>query len=370
MNGRPIISMYLTHNECLRVAPVCALTVPPVVSTRANRTWTPLQAYHKKSPLTVLPPLKAYYEKSPLAFLCSPKSIADSTPQLRAMNNPESNNTYKPKQALAPTPQLYDELSGDGMETLAEATVAEILPIPSGSIILDDGCGTGCGTAAIVAKVRDASGLTIKGVDINEDALALYKQKAAENNWPAEAIKEDAQALSIPDSTFTHAIGTAFVFVLPDEGIPAIKEIYRTLKPGGVAALNTWAYVPNIAPIQAASRYTRPEGTPLPRAGMEFWQEPGHLQRIVEEGGFCKENITVTKRDVYVITTGIDRYATMLWSFIGGTTTAGWLESDEIKWDEAIEIVKKELSETDGYKELDGGRIQLKFVANIAVATK
>jgi ubiquinone/menaquinone biosynthesis C-methylase UbiE len=286
------------------------------------------------------------------------------------MNNPESNKTYKPKQALAPTPQLYDELVGDGMENLAKATVAEILPIPAGSVILDDGCGTGAGTAAVVAQVGDASGLTIKGVDINEGALAVYKQKAADNNWPAEAIKEDAQALSIPDSTFSHAIGTAFLFVLPSDGVPAIKEIYRTLKPGGVVALNSWAYVPNMGPIQAASKLTRPEGVPLPRGGMDKWEDPGLLQRVIEEGGFSKDSITLTKRDVYVTTTSVDRYATMLWSFIGGTTASGWIESDEAKWDEAIEIVKEELSKSDGYKELEGGRLQLKFVANIAVATK
>jgi SAM-dependent methyltransferase len=288
------------------------------------------------------------------------------------MNNPESNKTWKPKQALAPTPQLYEELVGNGMENLAAITTTQmsISPISSGSVILDAGCGTGAGTAAIVAHAAEASGLTIKGVDINQGALAVYTQNAAQNKWPAEAINEDVQALSMPDSTFTHALGTAFLFVLPSDGVHAIREIYRTLKPGGVAAFNSWAYVPNMEPIQQAAKRTRPEGTPLPRNGMDKWEDPGFLQRVLEEGGFSKDNITLTKGEVHVTTTSVDRYATMLWSFIGGTTTVGWLESDEANWNNAVEIVKEELSKSDGFKELDGQRLQLKFVANIAVATK
>ncbi|KAJ4292409.1 hypothetical protein N0V90_009071 [Kalmusia sp. IMI 367209] len=286
------------------------------------------------------------------------------------MNNPDSTKTFKPKRALVPTPQLYDELVGDGMENLAKTTVAEMLPITSGAFILDDGCGTGAGTAAIIAA--SGTDLSIKGVDINGGALALYEKKATENNWPVEAIKADAGKFDtvIADSTFTHAIGTAFVFVLPGDGIPAIQEIYRTLKPGGIAALNAWAYVPNMGPIRIASTRTRPEGTPNLRGGMDKWENADFLLSVIEKGGFAKEKITLVKRDVHVTTTNIDRYATMLWSFIGGTTAVGWLESDEEKWDEAIEIIKSELRKTDGCNEIEGGRLQLKFVAHVAIATK
>jgi ubiquinone/menaquinone biosynthesis C-methylase UbiE len=128
------------------------------------------------------------------------------------------------------------------MENLAKVTVAETTSIGLGSIILDDGCGTGAGTAAIIDTVGidTAFRLLITAVDINEDALDLYKQKAAQYKWPAEAIKGDAGKLdTIADSTFTHAIGTALLFVLPEDGIPTIKEIYRTLKPSGITALNS-----------------------------------------------------------------------------------------------------------------------------------
>jgi hypothetical protein len=125
-----------------------------------------------------------------------------------------------------------------------------------------------------------------------------------------------------------------------------------------------------MGPVRVASSQTRPEGTPEIRDGLDKWSSPSFLKGAIEKAGFSSDAINLTRRDIYVTTTTIDRYATMLWSFIGGTTAAGWLESDEDKWDEAVEIVKDELRKTDGFEELDGGRMKLKFVANIAVATK
>ncbi|KAJ8069782.1 hypothetical protein OCU04_000198 [Sclerotinia nivalis] len=287
------------------------------------------------------------------------------------MNNSASDNKFIPKQALLPTPQLYDELVGDGMEELAKASLAQISQISSGAIIHDNGCGTGAATAAIIDAISTTSAqISIKGTDINDKAIEVYKSHAIANSWPAEGLQMDSNKLAFADNTFSHSIGNAFLFVLPNDGINALKEMYRTLKPGGTLIVNSWAYVPNMEPIQAAAKATRPPGTPLPRDGMQKWAPADFVRDVVEKGGFEKDKITLFKRDVMCTTTELTRFATMLWSFIGGTTEAGWIKSDEDNWDEAIEVVKKVLRKTDGFKPLDGGRAQLKFVANVAIATK
>lgn len=74
--------------------------------------------------------------------------------------------------------------------------------------------------------------------------------------------------------------------------------------------------------------------------------------------------------DVEVTTPELRRYATMLWSFIGGTSESGWLTSDIENWDAATGIVIDELRTTPGFRDLGDGRATLKFVANVAVATK
>lgn len=48
----------------------------------------------------------------------------------------------------------------------------------------------------------------------------------------------------------------------------------------------------------------------------------------------------------------------------------GWLESDEENWQQAIDIIKEELLQTDGFELMEDGRVRLKSVANIAVASK
>jgi ubiquinone/menaquinone biosynthesis C-methylase UbiE len=129
-------------------------------------------------------------------------------------------------------------------------------------------CGTGAATAAIAELISSKVNISLKGTDINEKALDVYKSNMAKYNWPAEAVVMDSQKLSFPDNSFSHVIENAFLLVLPNDGIDAIKETYRTLKPGGTAVFNSWFYVPNVEPLQIASRSTRPAGTPQPRDGM------------------------------------------------------------------------------------------------------
>ena len=285
------------------------------------------------------------------------------------MNAPESDNPYVPKQALEPTPALYGELVGDGMEQLAAASIL-CIDLPTSEVIFHDvGCGLGAATAAIAAASNDSK-IKIIGSDIDDNVLDLYRQEITKNAWPAEAVKADATALEFPDEKFTHAIGNALLFVLPNDGIDAITKIHRTLKPGGIAIFNSWAYTPTLPSIIAACEKTRPAGTPLPRQGLEKWEDADFLRDVITQGGFSPENIRFEKRDVFMTVGELKHFATMLWSFIGGTSSAGWLESDEENWDSAVDAVAEALQKSEGFKNLDDGKNVVMFKANIAIATK
>jgi ubiquinone/menaquinone biosynthesis C-methylase UbiE len=53
------------------------------------------------------------------------------------------------------------------------------------------------------------------------------------------------QDLTFPDEMFTHSFTNFAIFSLPDnEAARAASHIYRTLKPGGTAAITTWAEAP------------------------------------------------------------------------------------------------------------------------------
>ncbi|KAM0361110.1 hypothetical protein ACHAP4_001568 [Fusarium culmorum] len=286
------------------------------------------------------------------------------------MNAPESDNPYAPKQALKPTPELYGELVGDGMEQLASASISFIdFSSSSDAVVHDIGCGLGAVTAAVVAA-SNADNVKITGSDIDDNVLNLYREEISKNNWPAEAVKADATTLRFADETFTHAIGNALLFVLPNDGIDAMKEMYRTLKPDGVAIVNSWAYTPTLPAIIAACEKTRPAGTPLPRQGLEKWESEDFLRSIVEKGGFQADKVKMEKRDVFMTIGELKHFATMLWSFIGGTSSAGWLKSDEENWDAAVDAVIEALKKSEGFEELEGRKNKIMFKAHIAVAKK
>jgi len=286
------------------------------------------------------------------------------------MNASKSTNKFAPKQALLPTPQLYDELVGNGMEKLAEASLS-FVTIDAGAIIHDNGCGTGAGSAAAIGYLSKLNKkISIKATDINTDALAIYQARAKENQWPAELLEADAQDLPFADNTFDLSIWNALVFIFPDDGVQALKETYRTLKPGGAAIVNSWAYVPNLQPVQLAATKTRPAGTPLPRQHMEKWTPADFLKNVLVKSGFTAENVKMEKVEVYCDTPELTHFATLLWSFIGGTSEAGWLESDEKGWDEAVQLIVQELRKTGGFQQFEDGKARLRFVANVAVATK
>ncbi|KAF5545155.1 s-adenosyl-l-methionine-dependent methyltransferase [Fusarium mexicanum] len=285
------------------------------------------------------------------------------------MNAPESDRAFSPKQALKPTPELYGEIVGDGMERLAAASLSCTEPFDHSEVIFHDvGCGLGAGTGAIMSLRQDD--VAIKGTDINEDVLEIYQQNITAHKWPAEALKMDASRLDFPDETFTHCIGNALLFVLENDGVDAIKEMHRTLKPGGVAILNSWAYTPTIPAIHAAAKKTRPDGTPLPREGLDKWEDKDQLRDVIIKGGFEPGKVKFTKKDVHVAVGDLRRFATMIWSFIGGTSKAGWLESDEENWDAAVDVVMEALSQTEGYEKVEDGKNKIMFKAHVAVATK
>jgi len=287
------------------------------------------------------------------------------------MNASKSSNDFVPKQAFTPTPQLYDELVGNSMEKLAEASLSGTT-INHGFTIHDNGCGTGAGSAAVIAGFGHNlnNGVTIKGTDISEDALAAYRARAKKNGWAAEGINTDSQHLPFVDDTIDLSIWNALVFIIPQNATLALRETYRTLKPGGTVIVNSWAYLPNMNPLQLAAKMTRPPGTPLPRQELQRWTAADLLEEVLVKGGFQKDKISMREAEVFCDTPELTHFATMLWSFIGGTNEAGWLESDEERWDEAIEIIVTELRKTKGFEELADGKARLRFVANIATAVK
>ncbi|PVI02658.1 hypothetical protein DM02DRAFT_717261 [Periconia macrospinosa] len=199
------------------------------------------------------------------------------------MNAPEGNNPFVPKQAIVPTFEFYKELAADGVMNLARTSLAQIPSIQDGAIIHDNGCGTGAATVSVITFLDASSN----------------PQHSKDKNRSAEAIVMDSNALTFPNVTFSHSIADALLF--------------RTIKPGGYAIANAWHNIPNMPPIEAAAKAPKPPCTPPSRQGLERWSKIVFLKSVYEQP---ETNVTTSE---------INHYANMFWSFIFGTSRAGWL---------------------------------------------
>ncbi|KAL6855634.1 S-adenosyl-L-methionine-dependent methyltransferase [Trichoderma novae-zelandiae] len=280
--------------------------------------------------------------------------------------------TFWPRQMIPPTPENYKELAKDGAERLAAVSLAQIPPIPAGAIIHDNGCGHGSATAVIVesAAPEVAATYRITGTDISGGAVEIYRSKAEALGWPAEGLVMDADRLSFPDDTFTHSIGNAMIFIGPrNNGVDAVKEMHRTLKPGGTLVVNCFAHVPVLEPIREASRATRAGGKMLAWNAFEQWADPAFIASIVEAGGFEKGSVSVQQREMFVNIGNFERHTELVWS-MRGMPVGGWTREDEDKWDEALEIVRREMQKTKGFLTLEDGTTIIRNLINVVTATK
>jgi len=287
------------------------------------------------------------------------------------MGDSHSTDTFWPRQVIRVTAETIKEVTRDGGERLAAVSLEQISSIPSGAIIHDNGCGAGAATAMIMAIVSPeiAASIEIKGTDIDEAAVSAYNARSKSSRWPTEAVVMDSHTLSFPDETFSHSIGNAMVFLTRNNGIDAVKEMHRTLKPGGTLLVNCFAYSPHLGAVREASRSTRAGGMLPAWDSFEHWQDPTFIAGILEAGGFEKGAVKVQQRETFANVGDFDRHASLTWSF-RGMPSAGWNKQDEERWDEAVEIVKRELRKTEGFKILEDGSTVVRFLINVATATK
>lgn len=113
--------------------------------------------------------------------------------------------------------------------------------VPSGSKILDAGCGPGEVSAALID-----SGYDVWGVDIAEPMILHARRRCTSDQFRVGDIED----MPFPDNTFDAIVCLGVIEYL-DADHDALKEIARVLKPGGRAIIST----PNaVCPLQHIDR--------------------------------------------------------------------------------------------------------------------
>ncbi|KAF2246839.1 S-adenosyl-L-methionine-dependent methyltransferase [Trematosphaeria pertusa] len=273
---------------------------------------------------------------------------------------------FQPKQITHYEASHLAELQGDVSETAIKYSLGLIPPFSDGDAIHDNACGSGAVTTCIMESLAPGTNIHIDATDINPQFVEGCAALAKSHNWPVSTAVMSAQQITFPADHFTHSI-TSFAFHCLGDHDTAAKNIYRTLKPGGIAIASIWVYMPHVEALQHAHWRTRGKDGPMPALlPLEGFQE-ADLRKSLETGGFI--DITCSEKDCFLKIGDMKRWAQLAWSYLGALPS-GWSQNDEDKWDEAIADIVEQLKSGDGISKNDKGETVLRMVCIMAVAKK
>jgi ubiquinone/menaquinone biosynthesis C-methylase UbiE len=155
-----------------------------------------------------------------------------------------------------------------------------------GDHVLDIAAGTG-DQSMLAARMVGPSG-SVLATDISADMLSIAARVAQQEGLTTVTTRVmDAEQLDLEDNTFDAAICRLGLMLIPHLQ-PALREIYRVLKPGGKLAALVWStpeHNPLFAlPLSIVSKYARGASSPLPNP--LSLADPSVFERELTQAGF------------------------------------------------------------------------------------
>ncbi|KAI0444939.1 hypothetical protein F4803DRAFT_510324 [Xylaria telfairii] len=141
----------------------------------------------------------------------------------------------------------------------------------------------------------------------------------------------------------------------------AIRESYRTLRPGGLAIVTCWRRFAPMYIVHAAQKKSRLDLPLMPTPSPEFYEE-GVLQKVVEQSGFAREKITMVDKVLTVTDReNIEGLTMLMPGPMMSKAREGYTEEEQVRWSEsASQSVKEEIEQFGG----------IRFEAYVLLATK
>lgn len=223
----------------------------------------------------------------------------------------------------------YESITGGSTRAIARQLIqlAHLQGITAPTAVVhDNACGTGAVSVELLQASQDPPQI------IATDAVAMMVEatiSCVKSLGPQERMQVKqmpGEKLDIPDNTFTHSI-TNFGIMFFQDSKAGAKEIYRTLKPGGVAAITAperathfrWILNPTL-------RDTRPQDEPLAQITDNKWEDPVYLEQQFRDAGFS--DVQILPRNVVYGGKNYDAIADQLFSMVTKVHQGKWSEED------------------------------------------
>ncbi|RBR22077.1 uncharacterized protein FIESC28_04582 [Fusarium coffeatum] len=223
-------------------------------------------------------------------------------------------------------------------------------PINKDAVVHDNAAGPGIAASVIVEKLS-ADGLPRILVTDNVPPM-VQGAKDSFTSWSQveSKILDSLNLEGVSDEYFTHSILNFSVFTLA-KPIQGLKEIHRTLKSDGLAAISCWKRFGAGQLIHAAQAIVRPDLPPLKMPHPEFLEE-GVLEKTTAEAGFDSSKFKLLEKSVVVSGSELnDGLKLFMLGPLMAPARAGFTEEDEKKWPGAVdEVIKKEVETYGGVR--------------------
>jgi len=224
-------------------------------------------------------------------------------------------------------------------------------PITKSSVVLDNAAGPGIVTGELLKQITPSEVPELHAADFSPAMIKVLNAKGWSEKYGVKAVVMDAQDLKYPDEMFTHIFMNLGIFALPDP-LKGTKQIFRTLKPGGITLVTTIRTVGWLPPFQIAQRRIKPDAPVFQGMVAPEWAKPEKIRTLLEEGGFNPESIEVRH-------TGVDMGMVQFASSQEGVAkmardmiVKGWTIDETAQFDKALQEELKAEADSNVHREL------------------
>ena len=203
--------------------------------------------------------------------------------------------------------------------------------------------------------------------DVAPGMISILTNIVASNGWSdrVEMAVMDGVSLQYADEMFDVSITNFGIFFFSDP-IMGAREIYRTLKHGGKAAVTCWKQVPFLSILHAVQAIIKPGSIPIALPKLDQWTKKETMESTLREGGFSQ--VEIFEKEVMWWNEGIEEAAKGFADNFVNMVGDQWLNAEK---DQILGVTERVLREQgDDFIVKAGGKVGFHMVAWIAVATR
>ena len=237
----------------------------------------------------------------------------------------------------------------------AQQKLLQLANIKKGDKIIDIACGTGLVSFPAAEQTGD-KGFVLAN-DISDKMVEAGNGTAKERKLSNISFQRmDAEELTVEDESFNIALCALGLMYFPDP-LKAMKEMHRSLKPGGHAVVAVWGRRKNCGWAEVFEIVDRRVASEVCPMFFNLGNE-GTLQQYLKAGGF--KNISIERiNTVLDYSSGEEACGA---AFLGGPVALAYSKfSDDVRKEACEEYIESIKS----YKETDGFHVPGEFVVAI-----